>query len=230
MSRLPLLRLLGLLPPVMLAACSGPAPVAYRDLASAAQLQPVKDADASFQYLSPTAELARYPKLLIDPVAVYAGGDAQFGSVAAADQRAMAEYMQQKFAEALGTRFQLVAAPEPGTLRVRLTLTGLETSTPVISTVTHLAPMGLALNTGLEADGDNGTFFGSVTYAAELSDAMSGALLYAYVTRQTPDALDVTASFGSLAAAREGVRIGAAHLTQKLAASAAAPAPSVARQ
>ena len=212
------------------AACSTPVPVAYKDLASAAQLQPTKDAEAPFQYLSPTAALARYPKLLIDPVTIYAGSDAQFGDVAAEDRRAMADYMQQQFAEALGRHYQLVAAPEPGALRLHLTLTGLETSTPVISTVTHLAPMGLALNTGLEADGDNGSFFGSVTYAAELSDAASGALLYAYVTRQTPDALDVTASFGSLAAAREGVRIGATHLEKRLAAGKAAPAPSVARQ
>jgi hypothetical protein len=215
---------------LVLAGCSAPAPVAYQGLASAGQLQPAKDAELPFQYLSPTAELARYPKLLIDPVTVYAGGDGQFGTIAAEDRRAMAGYMQQKFAEALGGRYQLVTTPEPGALRLHLTLTGLETSTPVISTVTHLAPMGLALNTGLEADGDNGTFFGSVTYAAELSDATSGALLYAYVTRQTPDALDVSASFGSLAAAREGVRIGADHLAKRLAAAGPAPAPSVARQ
>lgn len=215
---------------ILLAACSTPAPVAYQELASAAQLKPVKDAEQPFQYLSPTVELARYPKLLIDPVTVYLGADGQFDDVSPEDRRAIADYMQRKFADALAARYQLVTAPEPGTLRLHLTLTGLETSTPVVSTVSHLAPVGLALNTGLEADGDNGTFFGSVTYAAELSDATSGALLYAYVTRQTPDALDVTASFGSLAAAREGVRIGAAHLAKRLAAGVAASAPSVARQ
>ncbi len=219
MSRLQHLRLLGLLSPVLLADCGGPPPVAaYRDLPSAAQLQPAKNAEMPFQYQSPTAELARYPKLLIDPVAIYAGSDAQFGSVAAEHRQAMAEYMQQVFAETLGKRYQLVTAAEPGTLRLHLTLTGIETNTPGISAVSHLSPIGVLVNTGLEADGDNGTFLGSITYAAELSDATSGTLLYAYVTRQTPDALDFTASFGGLAAARAGVRIGAAHLTEKLAA------------
>jgi hypothetical protein len=49
-----------------------------------------------------------------------------------------------------------------------------------------------------------------------LSDAATADLLYAYVTKQTPDALDVTASVGYLDAAREGVRIGARHLRNEL--------------
>src|SRR5260221_13312938 len=101
-------------------------------------------------------------------------------------------------------------------MRLHLTLRGIETSTPVISTVSHLAPMGLVVNTALQATGRNGTFFGSVSYAAELSDSESGALRYAYVTKQTPDALDITASIGYLDAAKTGIRIGAKHLVAEL--------------
>ena len=43
-----------------------------------------------------------------------------------------------------------------------------------------------------------------------------GALLYAYVTKQSPDALDVTASIGYLDAAKTGARIGARHLLKEL--------------
>jgi hypothetical protein len=64
---------------------------------------------------------------------------------------------------------------------------------------------------------------GYPSYAAELSDASTGKLRYAYITRQTPDALDVTASFGSLAAAREGVRIGTTHLRDQLTKKGCAP-------
>jgi hypothetical protein len=159
---------------------------------------------------------------LIEPVTIYTGDDAQFGSVSEEDRKLIAAYMQQKFTGLLSSKYQIVAAPEPGTLRLHLTLTGIETSTPVISAVSHLTPVGLVINTGLQASNRNGTFLGSVSYAAELSDAASGTLLYAYVTRQTPDALDATASFGSLDAAREGVRIGARHLGERLAAGVAA--------
>jgi Protein of unknown function (DUF3313) len=198
-----------------LAGC-GASPVDYQGLASASRLQPTKDPEEPFQFHSPDAAFGSYAKVLIDPVTIYAGADAQFGSLVPEDRKAVADYMQKIFAETLGKRFQLATAAEPNTLRLHLTLTGVETSTPVISTLTHVAPVGLVINTGLQATDHNGTFLGSVSYAAELSDVASGKLLYAYITRQTPDALDVTASFGSLAAAREGVRIGASHLRDQL--------------
>ncbi len=207
------------------AGCAASSPVAYRDLASAPQLQPARDDDAPFQYRSPTAALGSYTSLIIDPVAVYAGPDAQFGSTSAADRRAIAAYLGQTFATALASVLPVVDKPGPGTLRLHLVLTGLEASTPVVSTLTHLAPFGLVLNTGLEAAGGNGTFFGSVSYAVELSDAVTGALVYAYVTRQTPDALDVTASLGTLDAARTGVRIGARKLREALAKARTAGLP-----
>lgn len=194
-----------------LAACSS-APVAYQGLASAGRLQAAKDDEAPFQFRSPIADFRSYSKIVVDPVAIYGGADNQFGSTTTEDRQSIADYMREQFTQILGSRYQIVAAPEPGALRLHLTLTGVETSSPVISTVTHVVPAGLVVNAGLQAAGLNGTFFGSVSYAAEIFDASNGSLLYAYVTKQTPDALDVTAGFGSLAAAREGVRIGATHL------------------
>ena len=198
-----------------LAGCAS-SPVDYRGLASANRLQPVKDDEAPFQFRSPDADFADHSKILIDPVTIYTGSDAQLGSVSQKDRKTIADYMQKTFAKTLGRRCQLATAPGPDTLRLHLTLTGIKTSTPVLSTVSHLLPVGLVINTGLQATDRNGTFFGSVSYAAEIADGSTGKLLYAYVTKQTPDALDVTASFGSLAAAREGVRIGATHLRDQL--------------
>jgi len=48
---------------------------------------------------------------------------------------------------------------------------------------------------------------------------MTGELLYAGISKETAHALDVTASFGSLDAAKAGVRRGAGHLRDDLAAS-----------
>jgi hypothetical protein len=224
LSRFPL-RSAALLLPLLVAACaSSSSPVAYQGLESATRLKPVKDDEAPFQYCDAAADFGRYRAIEIDPVVVYEGADQQFGSVSAEDRRAVADYMRAQFGEILGARYAPAAVPGPDVLRLRLTLTGIETSTPVISTISHLMPVGLVVNGGLQAAGRNGTFFGSVSYAAELSDSATGTLFYAYVTRQTPDALDVTASLGSLAAAREGVRIGAAHLRDRLGASCSTPA------
>jgi hypothetical protein len=92
----------------------------------------------------------------------------------------------------------------------------METSTPVVSALSHILPVGVVVNAGLGVAGHSGTFLGSVSYAAELYDAASGELRYASVSRRTPFAMDITASFGRLDAAKKGVRIGAKQLSEDL--------------
>lgn len=198
-----------------MAGCSSTRPFAYGGLESAPRLQPSQDHHKPYQYRD-AADVARYTKLVMDPVTVYAGKDAQFGSVSSADQALLAEYMSKTFAATLKPNFDIVAGAEPGTARLHLTLTGVETSTPFLSTVTHLVPLGLVTNGVLQVTGSPGTFYGSVSYAVELSDAQTGKLLYAYVTKQAPQALDLTASIRPLDAARSGIRAGARQLRTEL--------------
>jgi hypothetical protein len=204
-------------------------PVAYEQLPSATLLRPVKNSEEPFQYRSAMADLRGYSKLAIDPVTIYSGPDAQFGSVSQEDRQIVADYMGRTFIEVLGKRYRIVAAPQPGAARLHLTLTGLKTSTPVLSTVSHIVPFGLVANGVRKAEGDDGTFYGSVSYAAELFDASTGDLLRAYVMKETAGALDVTASVGTLDAARSGVRIGAQRLQDELSKDGmpeAAPQPA----
>ncbi|MEZ2128248.1 MULTISPECIES: DUF3313 family protein [unclassified Sinorhizobium] len=54
------------------------------------------------------------------------------------------------------------------------------------------------------------------SYAVEVYDAMSNHLLLAYVFKQYPNAMNIGASFGSMAAARVGVRKGAEDLLAQI--------------
>ncbi len=108
------------------------------------------------------------------------------------------------------------AVSDRSTTRLHLTLTGLETSTPVVSTISHVVPVGLLVNAGLGASKHGGTFFGSDFHAAEVYDATTGELVYASVSRRTPFALDITSSIARLDAAKKGVRLGAQDLSEEL--------------
>jgi hypothetical protein len=59
-------------------------------------------------------------------------------------------------------------------------------------------------------------FLDRFSQAVELYDAETGELVYASISKETPHALDLTASFGRLDAARAGVRRGAQHICDKL--------------
>ena len=198
-------------------ACASTTPVAYKGLSSAPELAPTKESKNAFQYKNPDIRSEQYANLIIDRVTVYTGEDSQFGSVSPKDRAKIAEYMQQQFKTVFGKNVNIVeTADEPGTARLHLTLTGMETSTPVVSALSHILPVGLVVNAGLGAAGHGGTFFGSISYAAEVYDAATGELKYASVSRRAPFAMDVTASFGRLDAAKKGVRSGAQQLNQSL--------------
>ncbi len=199
-----------------LAACATTPPPSQA-LSSSAYLRPTSDKSRPYAYRRPDADFAAYSRVMIPPTAIYAGADAQFGNMSAADRQVLAVYMHREFSRVLGRRFQLVGQPGPGTLRARLTLTGAEASTPVLSTVSHVLPVGLVVNAGAQATGGRGTFSGWVSYAVEIEDAQAGTLLYAHVASRSANALDITANFGGLDAAKAGVRSAADQLDKELA-------------
>src|ERR1041385_5070567 len=79
--------------------CTSPTPVAYQQLQSANLLRPVKGSGEPFQYRNATAHLEHYSTIIVEPVAIYRGPDAQFGSVSQGDRHAIADYMQREFAK-----------------------------------------------------------------------------------------------------------------------------------
>lgn len=201
-----------------IAGCASTRPVAYRDLASSAQMQPNtqdKSGRVPFSYSEPV-DWRQYPQALVEPVAIYHGADAQFKNVSDADKEALAKYMQEQFSQELSAHFNIVTRPGPSTLRVRLTLTGAKTSTQFVSTFTHFDLAGGPYNVVQAARGKEGMMMGSITYAVEIYDASTNRLLKAYVEKQYPNAMNVKSTFGSLGAAKTGIRKGAADLLAQL--------------
>lgn len=203
---------------LMLSACAGVQPVAYNSLASSSQLKENRDSDAAqtpFRYAAPVL-WSRYSQVIVDPVAVYQGGDNQFGDLSDTDKDVLAAYMHKTFAETLAKRFDLATQPSPATLRVKLTLTGAEKTTAVIGQAMHFDIAGNLYNGVQAIRGGKGAFSGSVSYAVEVYDSASGHLLRAFVTKQYPNAMNLAAAFGSLSAARTGIDKGADALIEQL--------------
>jgi hypothetical protein len=202
--------------------CATTHPVNYQRLASAPQLAPnPQDGHGHVPFLySAPIDWHKYCAVIVDPVIVYSGPDQQFGDTSDADKAVLAAYMQKEFAEALKPEFALAEAPGPATLRVHLTLTGLETNTPVLSSLTKIAPVNLVINVVQTARDKQAIFTGSASYAVEIYDSASNQLLRAYVAKQYPFAENLFASFGTSAASRAGIRNGARDLVTQLDSSA----------
>ena len=201
-----------------LAGCGTADPVAYSGIASSGRLAPNPQDETGrvpFRYAIPV-DWRSYNRIIIDPVMIYRGGDAQFGDMSEEDKAELAHAMEVAFVEKLKTRFTLAGDPAPGTLRLRLTLTGASTSTPVLSTLTRV-DIGGGLYNGVQAvRGGEGMFTGSVIYAAEIYDAPSNRLLDAFITKQYPGSMNIGATFGTLDAAKTGIEKGAEALVAQL--------------
>lgn len=201
-----------------LAGCAGTQPARYAGIDSSSQLQPNTGDESDripFRYAKPV-DWKKYTHVIIDPVTIYQGNDNQFGDMDQEDRQALAKYMQDRFSESLRTRFTEAAAPTPGAIRVKLTLTGAETTTQVVGTVTKFDLAGGPYNIVQSIRGKEGMLSGSVSYAVEIHDAASNQLLNAYVAKQYPNAMNVGATFGSLSAAEVGLDKGADELVNML--------------
>lgn len=199
----------------LLTACANAPPPRYAELPVSSRLQATASDTMPYSYAEPV-RWRDYSAIIIEPVVIYGGADRQFGDLSENDKRELADTMSTQFRLALQTRFRLTDTMRPGTLRLRLTLTGAKGNTAVVSTVTRFDLVGLPYNAVQSLRGKEGIFMGSVSYSVEVYDAMSNQLLKAYLARQYPNAMNVGATFGALAAARTGLEKGANELLTQL--------------
>ncbi|MBK0000765.1 MULTISPECIES: DUF3313 domain-containing protein [Erwiniaceae] len=202
----------------LLAGCAGSAPNKYAGLDSSSRLtaNPSEDSDRiPFKYASPV-NWKKYDSINIAPVTIYQGSDGQFNDVERSDRQQLADYMQKKFSEVLGKKFKVVSSPAPGTLNLKLTLTGADTTPQVIGTFTKFDLAGGPYNIVQSVRGGRGLMSGYVNYAVEIHDAATNELLLAYIAEQYPNAMNVGATFGALSAAETGIDKGADQLLEKL--------------
>lgn len=204
---------------VVASGCASTAPVKYAGIPSSAQMSPNPSDDSDripFRYAAPT-DWSRYHNITVEPVGIYRGPDAQFNDLSEDDRRQLAEYMSKKFKEVLAEKFTVnTSAGDVHSLRLKLTLTGADTTPQVIGTFTKFDLAGGPYNIVQSVRGGRGLMSGYVNYAVEVSDATTNRLLLAYVAEEYPNAMNVGATLGSLSAAQTGIDKGAELLLQQL--------------
>lgn len=201
-----------------LAGCASTEPGVYSGLSSSTQLAPNPYDDTGRVPYSYTTlvDWRTYNRIVVQPVVVYRDPDHQFDGLSEADKASLARYMRVEFTRKLLRRFKLANDAAPGTLHLRLTLTGATTTTPVLGTLSRFDVAG-GLYNGVQAVRDReGAFTGSVMYAVEIYDAEDNRLLTAFIAKQYPGIYDLSATVGPLAAARAGIERGADELVAYL--------------
>jgi len=193
---------------LLMAGCSSsPKSEKYSGVPESEQLRPDVRFPHSLVYIKEGANFGQYSRFIIDPAEIYRGSDASWhkGKVTEQNKQELAQFARAEFVRALGKKYSVVNQPGPGVLRIKLTLADVELTTSTLAVVSHFSPVGMGMNLLGTGAGMQGSFMGSVTISGELRDAQSDTVLAAFLTKQTPLAVDVSKTVGKLAAARSGV-------------------------
>jgi hypothetical protein len=190
----------------LLAGCaSSTKPTAYTDMPQSAQMKPNESDSKIMSYRNPDTDIARYHKVLLVPVEIYTGTDAEFKDASPEQQKEMADYLYSETTKALNDKGLLATEAGPDVARLKLYLGGLEKTKPVASGVTHLLPIGLAINIGKGVMGKNGAFMGTATVGGEVTDSVNGTLIASFLVKEAPNAMDIPAAFTGWEASKKAL-------------------------
>lgn len=192
------------------------APVA---LQSSGKMEQAEPGSESWTYIKPGLSLAKYDSLLIQPTAVYAGPDAQFGAIPPPEREKYAGIVTTALQGQLAQVFPLVEKATARTIVLRVTLLGAQPTRGGVATATRLTTFGIATSAIKSVRGKPGTMTGSVLFAVEVFDGVSNELLAAAVRREHPDALDIPATLSTTDTVKAVARDFADQLRERLEAA-----------
>jgi hypothetical protein len=145
------------------------------------KLEPGPDGGARLIYENPEASLQSYDKILLEPVAIWTDGDSQMNELSKEDRQMVANHLFELLHARLSQDYQIVQAPEPGTMSIAAALTSADSSNPALDTVSTIVPVGIVLSTLKAAATGKPAFVGEASLELKISDAETGELLAAAV-------------------------------------------------
>jgi hypothetical protein len=175
---------------VLAAACGSPQPRPKPAgfLGDYSDFQPDPDTGA-LRYQNPDADLARYDRVMLDPVVVALAEGSGGAAVDPEDLAALARYMRDAMEIALRGAYPLAEEPGPDVLRVRIAITDLVPNRTTLNTASTLLIPGRLASRAKRAVTGTDLFVGQVSIEAEALDSESGTRLIAVVDRKAGDGL-----------------------------------------
>jgi hypothetical protein len=125
----------------------------------ASDLQPGPKGGVNERWLKPGVDFAKYKKVMLDHVVFYFADDSENKAIDTSELGKMAEQCDLAIVNVLKDSHPVVAEPGPDVVRIRFAITDLKQSRPVLSGVTSVLPIGLAIS--LVKKGATGSWTGS---------------------------------------------------------------------
>lgn len=204
--------------PCLLAACAstsqGREAKASGFLGDYSQLRPGQEGQALWRYVNLEARPAAYNAILMDPIAVCSSAeDSALAEVPSSEMQGLINYFDATIREHLAGDYKFVDRPGPGVMRLRVAISEAKGAKVVLSTVSAVTPVGLALNGLKKGITGASTGVGKTGVEMELLDSQSGKRLLAAVDERVGTK---AGSFGEWQSAKEAFDYWAVQLEARL--------------
>ncbi len=97
------------------------------------QLTPSPVVQGVLAYTRPGTSLSQYDKFILEPISIHFSPNAEGITIAPAKLDELARYLEDEAVKALSERYQVVSAPGPGVLRLRVAITDIEEGNPLLN-------------------------------------------------------------------------------------------------
>ncbi len=129
-------------------------------------LEPGPEGGAKMRWLKPGVDFGKYKKFMVDSVVFFFADDSEYKGIDPQEMKELADSFNKQIVAALKDKYPIVAEPGPDVARIRFAITGFKQSRPVLSGVTSIVPVGLAVS--LVKKGTTGSWTGSGATSGEL--------------------------------------------------------------
>ena len=128
-------------------------------------------------YLNPDADWPTYQKVLLEPVTLWRSGKNSLGPVPEEDLLRLVSYFQKSLRDRLGADYQLVDAPAPGVMRIRLGITEARVAVPILDVLAARAAVDGGEQDATPLHPEMRRFLEHADIEGEIRDAQSGVVL-----------------------------------------------------
>ena len=142
------------------------------------------DNKALLHYVNPIADWKQYTKVMIDPVQLWMGKGSSLRSMPLEERVRLTSLLLGKIQNALLADYRIVRETGPHVMRLSVALTEAEASNTVLDTISSVLPTGYVVSGTKSLATGTGTFVGSASVEAKITDAELGTLLAAAVDRR----------------------------------------------
>jgi len=130
------------------------------------RMKPGPEGGAKMRWLKPGVDFSKYNRLMIDSVVFYFADDSEYKGIDPEFMKEMADKFNKTIVDTMKGSYPIVAEPAPDVVRLRIAITGIKQSMPVLSGVSSIIPVGIAIS--VVKRGSTGSWAGSGMTSAEL--------------------------------------------------------------